>query len=195
MPKRPVEVGTFETLAELREMQAALPDQVLADLRAADRPVLRDRLQAVASSQNRGLLQTKYRFTNTGVHNAPVLVQPGASTRKAEKQVIPYFSRASIWNPTIGAEVAIYGLGIATTLADRTPVFQSPETSMQSIVIVEDDRHDIAAVGTSPITPLFNVYPDGTVHARIHDEPTQLETALFHGVLETFEIVAGLSEA
>lgn len=195
MPKRPVEVGTFETLAEIQAMRVLYPEPVLGELRAADQPILRDRMKAVTASQEKGELGLHYLFTNTGVHNAPVMVQPAAVARGPEERVIPYFDRASIWNNTSGTELAIYGLGIATTRADRTPVFHVPETGMQSVVLVDPVEYDIASVGTSPITPLFNVYPDGMVHARLHDEPTPAEFVLFHDILGTFEKAAGLAEA
>lgn len=195
MPKLPVEVGTFETLAEVRAMQVLYPEPVLADLRSAHQPVVHDRLKAVTRSQTRGVLAIRHQFTNTGVNNVPVKVQSQAVARGHERRVIPYFNRASIWNDISETEVAIYGLGIATTLADRTPIFHAPETGMQSVVLVDHVEYDITSVGTSPITPLFNVYPDGTVHARLHDEPTPAEFVLFHDILGTFEKAAGLAEA
>lgn len=84
-------------------------------------------------------------------------------------------------------QVAIYPFGIVGLTEAGQPIFEDPENPKQVSVVIEYDGLANKQWLQRSVSPLFNIGPEGNVHARLTDEPTPAELQLLHDILETFE--------
>lgn len=88
--------------------------------------------------------------------------------------------------------IALYTYGVAGLTEAGQPIFEDPDTTQRVSVVIEYEEQ--ALDHTHPwlqrrIEPLFNVDIDGTVFARISDQPTPTELAFLGDILDRFESV------
>lgn len=171
-----------ETIGEMIRLKHDIVDAVQAELRGnAQNPY--DRIEKISAEWPNGY-RRGYSLGSVGVNSyMNVLNERGIPTTvQASGTRVHYlrFSKAEL------PDIAIYPYGIVAVLADKTPVFDDPETSSRRSVVLQYNSSEDHTL-LRPVEPLFNVDSFGLVLAPIMDPPTVQEYALLDAILSHFE--------
>jgi hypothetical protein len=176
-----------ETLGNLEGMATDLSTHALLELRGGYRPDIRQRLEKVMTGPN-GISETRggHRVSGTGGNSPVFLMKNNKLTTEHTYGVSARYLRVKDNDLTI----AIYPFGIQGLTQDSRPIFENPKESKMRSVVIEYDRYtDNVGWLQRRVEPLFNIEEDGSVYARISDQPTSGELQLINDIIEEFESI------